>query len=198
VKYNRPLLVIAICLVINCGTGSSVLAQVYRIGAGLNFTSGVDFNSIPIGNPGLRVKTWIALDRLSTIHIVPSLSAFNLNTLDAGYYSITIYSFMGDLDGQYLIFKDRTVSIVAFAGANFTYLNSVVKQTDPKYPIPEHAPGDIADYGIGANLGAGLELRMAPQFDMNVSVKYILSKYSQFIISVEGVYYFKTRRRLRR
>ena len=70
-------------------------------------------------------------------------------------------------------------------------------QTDPKYPIPEYAPGNSSDYAFGGNLGAGLELRMASKWDMNVSAKYVLSKYSQFIISVEGVYYFKSRRRIK-
>ena len=36
--------------------------------------------------------------------------------MDAGYYSITNYLFMGDLDGQYMVFKDKTMKIVVFAG----------------------------------------------------------------------------------
>jgi len=148
-----------------------------------------------MGNPGVKVKTWIALDRKSTFHIVPAITGFNRNVLELGYYDINNYMFMGDLDAQYMLFKEGTLKIVAFAGANFTYLNSVVAQTDPKYPIPEYAPGDVSEISPGANLGAGLELRMAAHWDMNVSAKYIMSKYSQVLISVEGVYYFKSRRR---
>ena len=194
-KYFLPQISIAISLVISMGISTPASAQIYRVGAGLCFASGYEFNSIDIGNPGVKVKTWIALDRLSTFHIVPTIAAFNRNTMDAGFFSVTNYMFMGDLDGQYLVYKDKTLKIVVFGGGNVTYLNSVVGQTDPKYPIPEHAPGNESDYAIGGNLGAGLELRMASKWDMNVSAKYIISKYSQFIISVEGVYYFKSRRK---
>jgi hypothetical protein len=195
VKYHFRFISIVIILAINSLTSMPCSAQVYRIGAGLCFASGTDFNSIVTGNPGVKLKTWIALDKRSTIHIVPTISAFNRNTLDAGFFSLTNYMFQGDLDGQYTVLKEGTVKVVAMGGANFTYLRSDVEATDPKYPIPDHAPGDATDYAIGGNLGAGLELRMASQWDMNVSVKYIISKYSQFIISVEGVYYFKSRRK---
>jgi hypothetical protein len=174
---------------------SNLSAQVYRVGAGLCFASGFRYNSNEIGNPGVKVKTWIALDKRSTIHIVPTLTAFNSNILDAGMYTLTNYMFMGDLDGQYMVYKESTLKIVVFGGGNLTYLNSVVAQTDDKYPIPDYAPGNKNDYALGGNLGAGLELRLGSQWDMNVSAKYILSKYSQFLISVEGVYYFKSRRR---
>jgi hypothetical protein len=177
------------------GISHNLSAQVYRVGGGLCFASGFIYNYNEMGNPGLKLKTWIALDRKSTIHIVPSITAFNLNVLEAGNYSLTNYMFLGDLDGQYMVFKEGTLKIVVFAGGNLSYLNSVVAQSDPKYPIPEYAPGNKNDLVLGANLGAGLELRMGAQWDMNISGKYILSKYSQFLISVEGVYYFKSRRR---
>jgi hypothetical protein len=174
-------------------------SQIKRVGAGLGFASGYEFNSTPIGNPGLKLKTWITLDgKRDAFHIVPTVSAFNRNILDAGYFKIHNYLFMADLDGQYMFYRDRTLKIVGFLGVNATYLRSDVRQTDPKYPIPETAPGSTTDMAIGGNAGGGLELRMGAQWDMNVSAKYILSQYSQFIISVEGVYYFQRRRKSRR
>ena len=189
-KFN-----IIVSILIITGISYNLSAQIYRIGAGLCFASGFRYNLSETGNPGLKVKSWIALDRQSTIHIVPTLTAFNRNILDAGYYSLTNYMFMGDLDGQYMVFKEGTLKIVVFGGGNVTFLNSVVAQLDEKYPIPDYAPDSENDIAFGGNLGAGLELRMASQWDMNVSAKYILSRYAQFIISVEGVYYFKSRRR---
>ncbi|MCP4310349.1 MAG: hypothetical protein GY790_03720 [Bacteroidetes bacterium] len=184
-----------VSLLVITGISSNLSAQIYRMGAGLCFASGFQYNSTEMGNPGLKVKTWIALDPKSTIHIVPTITAFNRNILDAGNFSLTNYMFMGDLDGQYMVLKEGTLKIVVFAGGNLTYLNSVVAQTDPKYPIPDYAPDNENVFAVGGNLGAGLELRMGSRWDMNISTKYILSKYSQFIISVEGVYYFKSRRR---
>ncbi|MEN8157943.1 MAG: hypothetical protein ABFS10_13410 [Bacteroidota bacterium] len=193
-KRFQLLFTVTVFLFAGMGFSNSVSAQIYRVGAGLSFASGYEFNNSDVGNPGFKIKTWIPLDRKSTLNIVPTLSAFNRSVMDAGRYSIMNYLFMGDLDGQYMFYEERTLKMVVFAGANFTYLNSVIAQNDPKYPIPDTAPGDLSDYAIGGNLGAGLEMRLAPRWDMNVSVKYILSKYSQFIISVEGVYYFKSRR----
>ena len=193
-KKSQLLFAVVFFLFAGMGFSSSASAQIYRVGAGLSFASGYQFNHSDVGNPGFKIKTWIPMDRRSTFNIVPTLSAFNRSIMNAGNYSIMNYLFMGDLDGQYMFYEEQTLGIVAFAGANFTYLNSVIIQNDPKIPIANTAPGDLSDYAIGANLGAGLEMRLAPRWDMNASVKYIVSKYSQFIISVEGVYYFKSRR----
>jgi hypothetical protein len=195
VKRSLFLIGIGTLLGIILGYHAHASAQIYRIGAGLNFASGFKLNAIETGNPGITLKTWIALDKRSTIHIVPSLTAFYPNTLDISLYSLRNLMFQGDLNGQYQLFKEGTIGLVVMAGGNFTYVQETISQADPKYPIPEYAPNDSAAYAIGANVGAGLELRMAPKWDMNVSIKYIISKYSQFIISAEGVYYFKSRRR---
>jgi len=190
---------LVLCLVLLTGTGIGAEAQIQRVGAGLCFASGFEFNSVPIGNPGVKLKTWVTLDqKKQNLHVVPTISAFNKNRMNAGLFSITNYLFMGDLDVQYTVFRDRTLQMVVFAGGNYTYVNSIVEQTDPKYPIPEYAPVDKTGSGFGGNLGGGLELRMGSQWDMNVSAKYILSQFSQFVISIEGVYYFKSRRMRRR
>jgi hypothetical protein len=53
----------------------------------------------------------------------------------------------------------------------------------------------MSDVAIGGNLGGGLELYMSPQWDLNVAVKYIRSRYSQFVVSVQVAYHFKQRRK---
>ena len=141
------------------------------------------------------MKTWMALDKRSTIHIVPTITVFNRSIRDAGFYTLSNHMYMGDLDGQFVVFHEETLKIVVSAGGNVTYLNSLIAQADEKYPIPEYAPDNKSDYAFGSKPGAGLELRMGPKWDMNISGKYLISKYSQFVISIEGVYYFKSRRR---
>ncbi len=129
-----------VSLVFFAGISSNISAQIYRMGAGLCFGSGFEYNSSEMGNPGFKVKTWIALDKRSTIHIVPTLTIFNKSIRDAGSYTISNYMYMGDLDGQIVVFHEGTLKIVAFGGANLTYMNSVIAQVDEKYPIPEYAP----------------------------------------------------------
>ena len=179
-----------ICLITLFTINSS--AQVHRIGGGLAFASGINFNYGETGNPGITLKTWIALDKRSVFNIVPSISAFNRYRLETGYMILTNYMFQGDLDAQYLVFQEGTVRAVVFGGGNFTYLTSFY---EPLVITGNETITDKSDYSIGANLGAGLELRMSPKWDFMVSGKYIFSKYSQFIISVQAVYYFKSRRR---
>ena len=194
-KYLLSLIRTGVLLSILLIAVTGTYAQIYRVGAGLNFTTGFKHNSVESGNPGLTLKTWIALDKRSTIHIVPSVTAFYPSSLRLPTYTMHNNLFMADLNGQYMTFQDGSVKIVVFAGGNFLYTTSRRTQNDPKYPISPNALTDSTDFAIGGNAGAGLELRMGSHWDMNISIKYTISKYSQFIISAEGVYYFKSRRK---
>jgi hypothetical protein len=198
VEFDRIIRNLAFALVFCLGLSGEAFTQIHRVGAGLAFASGYDYNLVPVGNPGFRVKTWLRLDKGSVLHLVPSLTAFNPNVYEARDYTISNFLFMGDLDGQVTIYGDKTLKIIAFAGGNVSYLNSVVRQGDPVFDIAEDAPGSASDLVLGANLGGGLELIMGYRWDMNVCAKYILSDYSQLVLSVEGVYYFEKRRRQRR
>ncbi|HER08278.1 MAG TPA: hypothetical protein ENO20_05140 [Bacteroides sp.] len=169
-------------------------AQVHRVGGGLSFSSGVDFNGGETGNPGYMAKGWIGLDRRGAFHLVPSVTYFNRYKLETGYFVLTNHMLQGDLDAQYAVFREGTVKIIAFAGGNFTYL---ISDFEPIIQIGHESITDAQEYAFGGNLGAGLELRMAPGWDFIVSGKYLFSRYAQFIISVQGVYYFKRRRGIR-
>lgn len=172
--------------------GVDSICQVHRISAGFNFASGAEFNHGETGNPGLTVKTWIAVNKPSTLHIVPSLTAYNRYKLETGYSILTNYMFQGDLDLQYTFFQEGTVKAVALGGGNITYLSSYYQ------PLGENANKTITDeteYAFGGNIGAGLELKMAPKWDFNISAKYLFSKYPQFIITAQAVYFFKVRRK---
>jgi len=192
VKFPRVIKVtffLAVMLLVAC-QGS--FGQIHRVGGGFTFSTGAEFNYGETGNPGLVLKTWLALNKASTLHIVPSLTAFNRYKLETGYSILTNLMFHGDLVVQYTFFQEGNVKTVAFGGGNLCYLNS---DFEPVVITGNETITDEADFAAGANLGAGLELRMAPKWDFNISGKYIFSKYSQFIISVQGVYYFKSRRR---
>ncbi len=168
------------------------MTQVHRIGGGLSFSTGAEFNYGETGNPGLTLKTWLALNKPSTLHIVPSVTVFNRYKLETGYSILTNYMFQGDLNLQYSFFEEGTVRAVAFGGGNFTYLSSFY---EPLIITGNETITDQNDMAFGGNIGAALELEMAPKWDFNVSGKYLFSKYPQFIISVQAVYFFKVRRK---
>jgi len=167
-------------------------AQFSRIGAGFAFASPVDFNYGETGNPGIVVKTWITLNKASTFYIVPSVTAFNRYKVETGYSILTNHMFHGDLDFQYTLFHEGTAKLVAFGGGNVCYLNS---DFEPLIITGNETITDTTDLAIGGNIGMALELRMGPKWDFFISGKYTFSQYSTFVISVQGVYYFKTRRR---
>ena len=75
--------------------------QVHRISAGFNFASGAEFNHGETGNPGLTFKTWIAVNKPSTLHVIPSVTAYNRYKLETGYSIMTNYMFQGDIDLQF-------------------------------------------------------------------------------------------------
>jgi hypothetical protein len=182
---------IALIAGISLLAGMNTSGQIHRIGAGFSFASGVDFNYGETGNPGVFVKTWLAVNKASTLHVVPSITAYNRYKRSTGYSILTNHMFHGDVDFQYTFFREGTVKAMAFGGVNVTYLSS---KYEPLVVTGNSTITDATDLAFGANLGAGLELRMAPRWDFNISGKYIFSEYSQFIISVQGVYYFKSRR----
>jgi hypothetical protein len=188
VKYVRLFLALILTVLMTTGTR----AQVYRIGAGLSFASGIDFNSGESGNPGISMRTWIPLDKRRVLTIAPSLTVYNRYRLETGFMILSNYMFHADVNLQFAFFEEGTARAVVMGGGNFTYLTSFFESV---MPSENETLTDQQDHAFGGNLGAGLELRMAPQWDFNVSGKYLLSKYNQFIISVDAVYYFKKRRR---
>ena len=187
-SIRNSLLLFALFIMI-CLDGS---AQISRIGGGFTFSTPVDFNYGETGNPGIVLKTWITLNKASTFHIVPSVAAFNRYKVETGIYILTNLMFQGDLDFQYTIFHEGTVKAVAFAGGNVTYLNSDFERI---IITGNETITDASDFALGGNLGAALELRMAPKWDFYISGKYLFSNYSQFVITVQAVYYFNSRRR---
>ena len=185
---RNSLLIFALFLA-TCLDGS---AQISRVGAGFAFSTPVDFNYGETGNPGLVVKTWVTLNKASTFYVVPSVTAYNRYKFETGYSILTNYMFHGDLDFQYTLFHEESVKLVAFAGGNVTYLNS---DFEPLIVTGNETITDSADFALGGNVGMALELRMGPKWDFYISGKYTFSQYSAFVISVQGVYYFKSRRR---
>lgn len=191
---------------------NAAIAQPDRIGAGLTFAQKIWFNGADTGNPGLNIKTWIKLDKRKTMFLVPSISAYNSHLKTYTTNFTTNYLFQADLDFQYRVFTEKTLSVIALAGVNATYLYSAV-EARISVLVPKE---NDAIFGFGPNIGAGLEMRMASSWDFNVTGKYafpglelnapgtisiwdeskpklLSSPLTALVIQVQAVYYFKGR-----
>jgi len=176
----------------------NLFAQPDKIGLGLAFNTGLVFNTQKTGNPAFLIKTWINLDKDRNFYLVPSLSVYNRYRFSNGYFVVRNYMFHGDLDGQFRIYEEKTLKVIGFAGGNFMYLNS---DFETLIATSGATLADLQDYAVGGNAGLGLEMRMSSYFDFHLTGKLTLSKslttdelYKQAIISVQAVYYFRSRR----
>lgn len=167
-------------------------AQSHRLGAGLSFASPVSYNTGETGNPGFSFHYWMPLTREETLHLVPSITIYNPYKLKTGYITLYNYMFQADMNLQYAFFQPGSIRMVVFGGGNLTQL---ISDFTPVVNTGDETVEDSNDNALGINLGAGLELYMSPQWDLNITGKYILSTYAQFVISIQAAYYFKKRQR---
>jgi hypothetical protein len=156
-------------------------AQLAKLGGGLTFSTGVDFNTIETGNPGVFGKAYFEI--FENGYLLPSAAVYNRYHRSTVIQSFTNYMFQGDLDFQYQFFRDGPIRLFALAGGHVTSIVS-------KYEVSIGEPLYSDEKGIqpGVNLGAGVEMYVDETWDSVLSVKYILGPWDQFIIQL-GVYY---------
>lgn len=198
---RRILFLSAVALLVS----TYLYAQPERIGAGLTFATKRRFGQSDTGNPGLNIKTWIALDKRMTFHLAPSLTAFNPLTINHTTHLSTSNMFHADLDAQYRVYQDRTLKVIVQAGFHMTYISS---KNEMLISLPEPIE-DIRTMRYGPAGGAALEMRMSSRFDFILSGKYVYDGFaiasigdtreldpSHYpIIQIHGVYYFVDRGR---
>ena len=160
-----------------------VSAQLDRIGGGLAFSSGIDYNHYRTGNPGLWIKPYFRV--LPKMYLIPSVTIFNRYKRTTFTEEVRNYMFHGDVDLQYQVFQQDEIKIVLMAGLNATGLISrydmLVDVGDPL--------DNISDLGLGANIGAGLEMIINNYYDAVLTTKYVAGTYSQFVINLGVLYY---------
>ena len=92
--------------------------------------------------------------------------------------------FQGDFDAHYSIYKDDPLRLIALVGLNATSIFS-------KWDIPQDPPNVInkSGFGLGINIGGGINMFVDNSFDAFISGKYIVGSFSQFVINVGLIYY---------
>lgn len=163
----------------------SAFPQSGRIGAGLSFSSGVDYNKASTGNPGIMIKGYYKVNK--RFDIVPSFTLFNMYNKGDAYYNLKNYMFHFDIDGKYKIFRDDGIVIYGLAGINGTTVISRYKVLIDVGGVPPVE--DAASIKPGLNLGAGLKMHIDKSYDAVVQAKYIAGGFSQFVISLGVIYH---------
>jgi hypothetical protein len=159
-------------------------AQLEKIGGGLAFSSGINYNYHRTGNPGFWVKPYIKL--MPKGYLAPSITVYNRFKKSTFTESIRNYMFQGDVDFLYQVFRQEEIKIVVMAGLDATGL---ISRYELLVDTGTEGLDNKSDLGLGANAGIGLEMIINDYYDAVLTTKYIAGTYSQFVIDL-GVVYF--------
>ena len=160
-----------------------------RAGGGLTFSTGVQFNTIETGNPGIFGKMYIKI--FEDGYLLPSLSAYNRYYRSDATQSFKNWMFQGDMDFQYEFFHEGPLRVYGLLGGNATAITS-----DYEVSIGEPRFTDKKEIKPGLNLGAGVEMYIDDTLDSVLSIKYIAGPWDQFVIQLGVYYHFYDRRRI--
>ena len=118
--------------------------------------------------------------------VIPSVTLFNRYKKSTFTEQIRNYMFHGDVDLQYEVFKQEEIKIVVMAGLNATGL---ISRYEMLVDTGDEGLDNISDLGLGANIGAGLEMIINNYYDAVLTTKYIAGSYNQFVINLGVLYY---------
>jgi opacity protein-like surface antigen len=176
---------ILITFILVVASVSAAYPQFTKIGGGITYGTGFHFNNITgVGADSYRSPfagiflTGIYEFNLP-IHIAPSFTYFlprtNTLTFATGAESKSrVSSMMFDINGHYVFNSLDRFEFYGLAGLDITFAHIKWIGSDSKE----------SDNVFGLNLGAGTYIKLTDQFDLSCEAKYLLSKYSQFMINV--------------
>jgi hypothetical protein len=182
-KPNRHFFLAFVVLIM---ISTATRAQFTRIGGGLTFSPGVDNITYKTGNPGFNARA--VIDLADRFWAVPSLTFYvpKSRTSSAGDKQTTMFfSFDGDV--TFTLATEQTILFYALAGFNITNLYSSFKSEDPDL-------GSSYEVLPGLNIGTGIEMIVADDFNAFTQIKYVVGKYQHLAISI-GVHYYISGRR---
>ena len=160
-------------------------AQFTKLGGGLGFTTGYHFHDVnddfnKSGNFNLFAKGIYELNL--PVHISPSVTFFiphvYKETFGAGEeFKANVTTLMIDLNGHYVFNYLDKIELYGLAGLDI--LLAWKKEVSAGI-----SPFKESDNGLGLNLGLGSYIKVTEQLDLSVEAKYLISKYSQFMVNV--------------
>ncbi len=178
--------VVTILIMISAMTLAS--GQLTKIGGGLGFSSGFQFNNEDgadhkTGNP---IIFFTGIYELSLpIHLSPSINIYMPHITkfeDVGYSDkLSIMAYSLDINGHYVFNSLDRFEFYGLAGLNFLLLGR--KSTYDSVDLLEPIKNKESDNALGLNIGAGSYIKVRETFDLFVEVKGIVSSQFQFVAS---------------
>jgi opacity protein-like surface antigen len=120
------------------------------------------------------------------LHISPSITYYfphvwkQTNANDES--KITVTTLMIDLNGHYVFNSLDRFEFYGLAG-----MNILLAWKKDQFTITGSAPFEEttkeSDTAIGLNLGAGTYFKLTEEMDLNLEVKYLVSRYNQFMVN---------------
>jgi len=167
------------CILLVTFTVTAAYPQFTKTGGGAGFTSGYPFHEMErdynkSGHFFAYLKSIYEIK--IPIHISPSITFFVPHVYKELQEKVTVNTLMVDINGHYVFNSLDKYEFYALAGLNILH---AWKRT--KYQGTD--PYKERDNALGLNLGAGTYIKLTEQFDLNVEAKYVLSKYSQFMLN---------------
>lgn len=162
-------------------------AQIDKVAGGLLFSSPVEYNLTNTGNPGFFGKAYVGV--VKRVHFIPSIALFvpGAGGNDLNNTARKNYMFQGDLDLNYGLLREDKLTFFGFAGLNMT---GIISRGDESANLKNDS-----DFKPGLNIGGGIEMEVNNSYDALISGKYIVSEFSQFVISIGVIYRFDQRSR---
>lgn len=168
---------------------STANAQFTKIGGGLGFTTGYPFHEMEwdynkSGNFNIFAKGIYELNL--PVHLSPSVTYFIPHVWKQEDLSsesrVTVSTLMLDLNAHYVFNSLDRIEFYALAGVDIllAWKRDVYKVLGS---VPFEEVIKEKDNAIGLNLGVGTYFKLTEQIDLNVEAKYLLSKYSQFMLN---------------
>ena len=176
-----------VLLFISVITFSVTKGQFTRFGGGLGYSTGFPFHNMPwdankSGHLNISLKGLYQLKM--PIQISPSFTfLFPHITKETQYgeeITTTVSTFMFDINGHYVFNSLDRFEFYGLAGLDILLAG---KKEVYEMSGSTTTTNKEKDNALGLNLGVGTYMKITEQIDLYGEVKYIVSKYDQFIVN---------------
>lgn len=180
-------MIIVLVLFVSAGI---INAQLTKIGGGLGYTTGYTFHKADYeynksGNLNFFGKGIIEINL--PFHIAPSITYYLPHVWKesdpVSESKITVTTLMIDINGHYVFNSLDRFEFYGLAGLDvlLAWKKDYFKSTSGTATFEETT--HEKDNGLGLNLGVGTYMKISETLDLNIEAKYLVSKYSQFMLN---------------